>query len=501
MAQTPIYSAKEEQRLMTELWSPDIADDPEAFVMFCYPWGKENTPLAKRTGPRKWQREILQELRDHIKKNNGKLDHAFYEALKDATCSGRGIGKSALVSWLSHWNATCHIGSTTRVSANSENQLRSVTWAEMGKWLAMAINKHWFEMSATKITPAKWLSDLVERDLKKGTRYWAIEGVLWSEENPDGFAGPHNEDGMMIIFDEASGIADGIWDVASGFFTEPVLHRYWFAFSNGRRNQGYFYECFNSKRNFWRTRNVDARTVEDTDPAVYQQIIDEHGVDSRQAKVEVYGQFPSQGDDQFIDSGVVDACIGRQPMNDKDAPIVVGVDVARFGSDKTVICVRKGRDIVTLIKAAGLDTMQVVGKVIEVMGKYKPILTIIDEGGLGAGVLDRLLEQQYKVRGVNFGSKADSATYGNKRAEMWGLMREWLKTAILPNDRELRADLIGPTYKLNSMGAIMLERKEDMKRRGAASPDSADAIAITFAYPVSWGTSSRAIKYPNLGVV
>ncbi len=217
MAQQPIYNAKEEQRLMTELWSPDIADDPEAFVLFCYPWGKKNTPLANRTGPRKWQREILQELRDHIKKNNGKLDQNFFEALKDATCSGRGIGKSALVSWLSHWNASCHIGSTTRISANSENQLRYVTWAEMGKWLAMAINKHWFEMSATKITPAKWLSDLVERDLKKGTRYWAIEGVLWSEENPDGFAGPHNEDGMMIIFDEASGIADGIRDVAAGF--------------------------------------------------------------------------------------------------------------------------------------------------------------------------------------------------------------------------------------------------------------------------------------------
>jgi hypothetical protein len=129
-------------------------------------------------------------------------------------------------------------------------------------------------------------------------------------------------------------------------------------------------------------------------------------------------------------------------------------------------------------------------------------MTIIDEGGLGAGVLDRLLEQQYKVRGVNFGSKADyPTTYGNKRAEMWGLMREWLKTAAIKKDAELRADLIGPTYKFNSMGAIMLERKEDMRRRGAASPDSADAIAITFAYPVAWGTMSKKINYPNMGIL
>jgi hypothetical protein len=154
-----------------------------------------------------------------------------------------------------------------------------------------------------------------------------------------------------------------------------------------------------------------------------------------------------------------------------------------------------------LKKYTGIDTMATVGYVIKAITDNKPILTIIDEGGLGAGVLDRLLEQQYKVRGINFGSKADSATYGNKRAEMWGEMRDWLKGAYIPNDRELRADLIGPTYKLNSMGQIMLERKEDMKRRGAASPDSADAIAVTFAFPVSWGTQSKKIAYPQMGII
>lgn len=498
MAQQQIYSPKDEQQLMVELWAPEIADDPEAFVMFAFPWGKKNTPLAKFSGPRKWQREILSDIKRHIQDNQGKID---METLKSAVSSGRGIGKSALVSWLILWMLTTRIGSSVVVSANSESQLRSVTWGELTKWTAMIINSHWWEISATKLVPAQWLCALVERDLKKGTRYWAAEGKLWSEENPDSYAGVHNHDGMMLIFDEASGIVSPIWDVGAGFFTENILDRYWFAFSNPRRNEGYFYECFNSKRNFWTTRTVDARTVEGTDKNIYEQIIAEHGADSRQAKVEVYGEFPSQGDDQFIDSGIVDDAMRREKYNDSTAPIVVGIDVARFGSDKTVICVRKGRDIIDIGKYSGLDTMNVVGKVIEAINKYKPILTIVDEGGLGAGVLDRLLEQQYKVRGVNFGSKADSATYGNKRAEMWGLMRDWMKTAAIPNDRELRSDLIGPTYKLNSMGAIMLERKEDMRRRGAASPDSADAIAITFAYPVSWGTSSRAIKYPNLGVV
>lgn len=497
MAQQPIYSAKDEEKLMATLWARDIADDPEAFVLYCFPWGKKNTPLEHFSGPRKWQREILRDIKKFIHGNRGAED-----ALREAVSSGRGIGKSALVSWLILWMLTTRIGSSVTVSANSESQLRSITWAELTKWQAMIINSHWWEISATKLVPAVWLSQLVERDLKKGTRYWAAEGKLWSEENPDGYAGIHNHDGMMLLFDEASGIPNTIWDVGAGYFTEPIPDRYWFAFSNPRRNEGYFYETFNSKRNFWHTRIVDARTVEGTDKKIYQGIIEENGPDSRQAKVEVYGEFPSQGDEQFIDAGLVDAAMSRKPANDARAPIVVGVDVARFGADKSVIAVRQGRDLIALRKFQGIDGMELVGHVIKALEQYKPLLAIVDEGGMGGPVLDRLLEQNYKVRGINFGAKADEPTvYGNKRAEMWGNMRDWLKTASLPNDRELRADLIGPKHKPNSMGAIMLEKKEDMRRRGAASPDSADAIAISFAFPVSWGVVSRKINYPQLGVI
>jgi hypothetical protein len=90
----------------------------------------------------------------------------------------------------------------------------------------------------------------------------------------------HNFDGVLVVFDEASGIDDSIWAVTGGFFTENTPNRFWLAFSNPRRNTGYFYEAFNSKRAFWRTRIVDARTVEGTDKAVYNRIIDEYGPDS-----------------------------------------------------------------------------------------------------------------------------------------------------------------------------------------------------------------------------
>jgi phage terminase large subunit len=111
---------------------------------------------------------------------------------------------------------------------------------------------------------------------------------------------------------------------------------------------------------------------------------------------------------------------------------------------------------------------------------------VIDEGGLGYGILDRLTEQRYKVRGVNFGWKAkNTIMWGNKRAELWGAMRDWLRTAAIAPDRQLKADLTGPKTKPDSSGTIFLESKKDMKARGLASPDAADAIAVTFAFPVA----------------
>ena len=326
--QQPIYSASDEQTLMVRLWQPRIKDDPEAFVLFAFPWGQKGTPLEHYTGPRKWQRNILRQIAQHIKDNGGRLD---YNVFRLAVASGRGIGKSALVSWLILWMLSTRIGSTTIVSANSEAQLRSITWSEITKWLA----------------------EIVERDLKKGTRFWSVEGRLWSEENPDAYAGLHNSDGVLLIFDEASGIPDPIWDVAQGFFTENTPHRFWCAFSNPRRNQGYFFECFNSKRDFWVTENIDARDVEGTDKQIYEQIIAEYGEDSIQAKVEVFGEFPSAGDDQFIGPSLVDAAFGRAKHKDETAPIVIGIDPARSGGDSTVIAVRQGRDIIAIKRYRG----------------------------------------------------------------------------------------------------------------------------------------------------
>ena len=472
---------------MSQLWSPMIADDPYTFVMFAFPWGEKGTPLARFTGPRKWQVKVLKRIARHIKEG-GAVD--LPSLLRLARASGRGIGKSALVGWLVLWFLTTRIGASVIISANTESQLRKITWAELSKWATMAIHAHWWEVSGITLSPAKWLKELVERDLKQGTGYWGAEGKLWSEENPDAYAGAHNHDGMMVIFDEASGIPDSIWAVAAGFFTEPVPNRFWFAFSQGRRNSGYFYEIFNKKREMWDNDQIDARTVEGTDPQVYQDIISEYGEDSDEARVEVYGLFPENDDISFISPSMVERAVKRQEPDDKTAPITMGVDPAGTGGDWFTIVVRQGRKVIAIrrfkLTDSEVGTMEGVGHVIDAIEEFEPQITAVDETGMGGPVGDRLREQGYKVKKVNFAWKSSKPQrYGNKRAEMWGETRKWLESGQIPDDKRLRADLQGPKKKPDSKNVMFLESKKDMRARGLASPDAGDALALTFAFKVA----------------
>ena len=183
------YSPQQEQELMTEIWSMNIKDDPYNFVKFVFPWGQEDTPLEHFDGPRKWQEKILREISIHIQRN-GVVD--MPEMFRMAVASGRGIGKSALVSWLIIWMLSTRLGSTIIVTANTEQQLRSRTWAELGKWLTLALNSHWFSKTATTIKPSPWFEEALVRDLKVDTGYYYAQAQLWSEENPDAFAGIHS---------------------------------------------------------------------------------------------------------------------------------------------------------------------------------------------------------------------------------------------------------------------------------------------------------------------
>jgi len=475
--------------------------DPEGFAMFAFPWGVKNTPLEKLQGPRTWQRDQFKRVSDHLLLDIEKARIGLPPApLYLSISSGRGIGKSALLAMLNMWMASCWIGATGIVTANTETQLRSRTMAELGKWHTMSINRHWFDKSSMSLRPHKWFAELIQRQLAMDTQYYYIDAQSWSAENPDAFAGAHSQIGMMVSMDEASGIDDSIWNVTEGFFTDLAPLRLWVNISNPRRNTGRFFDCFHKDREYWTTTSIDSRTVEGVDTAVYDRIAAKYGEDHDVTRVEVKGLFPRTGSNQFISSEIVADAVARELVKeDNDIPLIMGVDVARFGDDESVIRFRKGRDARSYapIRYKGMDTMTLANHVAMLIDRENPDKVFVDGGGVGGGVVDRLKQLGYRVIAVQSGERSNSPDkHLNKRVEMWDTMREWLRTGCIADDEHLISDLLGPEYEIALKGQIKLESKADMKKRGIGSPNDADALALTFAFPVSFrrGVSRSDIK-------
>lgn len=476
-----------EQELLESILS--YKRDPEGFVLYAFPWGVKNTPLEKFSGPRKWQVDEFVRIAKACEENKfrismGMSSNPIYLAIS----SGRGPGKSAFLAMLSCWLMSCWIGGTNIITANTETQLRSRTMAELGKWHGMLINRHWFEKSSMSLRPSNWFTKVLSEQLNMDTQYYYSDAQSWSDENPDAFAGAHSQIAMMVQFDEASGISDSIWSVTEGFFTDLAELRIWVAISNPRRNTGQFFECFHKNAEYWDSRYIDSRTVEGIDPTVYQRIADKYGEDHDVTRIEVKGQFPRTGSNQFIGREIVQDAATREIEPDVGSPLLMGVDVARFGDDDSVIRFRKGRDARSIkpVRFRGYNTMDLAEECAELIGRYNPNAVFVDGGGVGGGVVDRLKQLGYRVIEVQSGEKAsDPDKYLNKRAEMWGEMRDWLVYGAIDDDQSLIDDLTGPEYDLHTKGQIKIEPKDKMKRRGLSSPDDADALGLTFAQPIA----------------
>lgn len=453
--------------------------DPLGYAVYSYPWG-EAGPLADVKGPRAWQADVMEDIGEHLS------DPATrHTPLRIAVASGHGIGKSALISMLCAWASdTCE---DTRIvlTANTEQQLRTKTWPEVMKWRGMTLTKDWWKPTKTAIFSA----------LPGHDEQWRVDAVTWSEHNTEAFAGLHNKGKrIVVIFDEASNIADKVWEVTEGALTDEGTEIIWIAFGNPTRNTGRFRECFGKHRHLWKTRHIDSRDVEGTNKAYLDEMVSTYGADSDIVKVRVRGLFPSTSSLQFISSATVEEARKRLVYPDDGAPLVMGVDVARFGDDSSTIYFRKGRDarVIAPMRFHQLDTMQLAQIVADTQAKVRASAVFVDEGGIGAGVVDRLKMLGTPVFGVQFGAKplgmvnlGEGVRVSNRRGEMWAIMREWLKTGAIPDDQQLGDDLTGVEYAFNARDEIQLERKQDMKKRGLASPDDGDGLALTFAMPVA----------------
>ena len=468
------------------------AYDPLGFVMWNYPWG-EPGELESYDGPNDWQRTVLRWLTEGVV--------TVEEAVQIAITSGHGVGKSALVSWILDWaQSTCE---DTRgvVTANTENQLKTKTWVEMAKWHRLGFTRQLFRMTAT----ARFS---VDPDHEKT---WRIDMVPWSERNTESFAGLHNYGKrIIVVFDEASAIPDIIHEVTEGALTDKDTEIIWLMCGNPTRNTGRFREAFPGGRFAarWRTLEVDSRTVPGTNKQQIERWIEDYGDDSDFVRVRVLGKFPRVDANSFIPMSLAREAAMRPPVQDNSAPLILGVDVGRFGDDPSVIYARRGRDARSINPRVyyGLDTMQLSYRILDAFNDLRPEMIFIDGGGVGGGVVDRCLELQLPVTEVQFGGGADSINqhdpltkYENKRAEMWGAVRHWLATGSIQDevdDLSLCAELCAPGYSFNKRDHIVLQSKADMKRTGFPSPNLADALALTFAYPVrsaSLGQQRQAV--------
>jgi hypothetical protein len=471
--------------------------DPLGFVMFTFPWGKKGTPLENfPDGPDLWTRKMFAALAEHVSANLLLKDLGQQlEVWQSAVASGHGIGKSATVSWLILWLMSTRVDCRGFVTANTGDQLSGKTWPELAKWHQMAINKHWFKWTATQFYYARY-----DDDHRKN---YMFEAVTWSTERTEGFAGAHNAGSAIIMIeDEASAIPDAISEVISGALTDG--EGFWFKFGNPTRNEGRFFRCFHQDRALWYHDNVDSRSVRITNKKYLQRIVDQYGEDSDYVRVRVRGMFPRAGAMQFIPEGMVDEAFERPtPPNDTGAPLLLGIDVAVGGGDKCVMRFRRGLDgrSIPPIKLAvdrdmGQDSLTVANKAAEVIERWEPDAVFIDEIGVGMGVADILKGMGYKLIRVNSGPPADDTVrFRDKRAEMWSGMKDWLREGgVLAEDLELRQDLCGPMYDHTLKQQLALERKRDMKRRGLASPDDADALALTFARKVKRLDRARSMN-------
>lgn len=459
--------------------------DPLGFVMMAFPWG-EPGELSKQKGPRKWQRETLSLIGERLR-----AGATVQEAIQIATASGHGIGKSALVAMVILWAMSTVTDTRGVVTANTEKQLTTKTWPELAKWHRMCIVRAWFVFTATAL-----YSSLPGHD-----KTWRIDAIAWSLNNTEAFAGLHNKDArILIVFDEASGIPQAIWEVTEGALTDENTEIIWLAFGNPTQNTGRFFECFNKLKHRWLQRQIDSRTVEGTNAAQIAKWVEDFGEDSDFVKVRVRGVFPSTSALQFIPRSVVDGAMKREPATTSWSGRLacVGVDVARFGDDQSSIATRVGRDARSIPpkKFRGLSTMQLASRVVEhtkeLTGLGLRFVLFVDGGGVGGGVVDRLRQLDFDVIEVQFGGAADDPKkYANKRAEIWGKLRDWLPYGSIPDDEDFACELTSVEYGFTPIDQILLESKKAMKARGLASPDVADGLAVTFAQDVAEWDDTR----------
>lgn len=410
--------------------------------------------------PDPWQVELLKAVRD----GNRRL----------AVKSGHGVGKTRAVASLAWWWAFCYFPQKVVMTAPAASQLEGALWPELralgtGSELLSTL----FEMKSERV---------VHRGAPDESY---IERRTSRAEQPEAMAGVHSAH-VLLIGDEASGIPESVYESAGGSMAGE--HRVMVLTGNPVRSTGYFYECFHRMAPLWWTKTVSCVDSPRVPDSYVKQKALEYGEDSNAYRIRVLGEFPRGDDDTVIPMALLMEATQRDIQVAPNVPIIWGLDVARFGSDRSALAKRQGGVLLEPVEAwSGLDLMQLTGRVMQQYQEAvnRPEEIIVDVIGMGGGVVDRLRELGLPVRGLNVQEVASlEPAYHRLKDELWFKARQWLeeRACTMPNQEELLMELATPRFSITSSGKHKVESKAEIKKRtGRNSPDLADAFVLTFA--------------------
>jgi phage terminase large subunit len=427
--------------------------------------------------PDPWQCEVLND-----------LAHNRFVSVR----SGQGVGKTGLESWAVLWYLCTRPFPKVVCTAPTMNQLFDVLWAEISKWLSNSLVDKLLEWTKTKI----YMRGQRER-------WFATAKTATKPENMQGY----HEDFMLFIVDEASGVEDKILEAILGTLSGPENKL--LMCGNPNKTSGIFYDSHNRDRKRYKVHKVSSMDSSRTSKENIEMLLEKYGPDSDVARVRIFGDFPRGESDAFIALEIAEQAKETRLEIRKEIDVLhLGVDVARFGDDETIIAPRIDNKAFPLHRYRKQGTTETTGLVIqkakELMKEFKQIQRVkikVDDSGIGGGVTDQLNEiiwqegLPFEVYGVINNGKADDDHYDNLGTEMWGTIRTLLEENMkaflnggepvieLPDDEKLITQLSTRRFKITSRGRIILERKEDMKKRGLDSPDRADAVALAFHDP------------------
>ena len=428
-------------------------------------------------------------------KKQEELLSALPEHHRVAVKSGNGLGKgfSAAVAVL--WYLYTHNPAIVLSTAPTFRQVRYILWRQIHNLYRRAP-----DTLGGRLLDTRWELD--------DDRY----ALGLSADGADQFQGFHSPN-MLIVVDEAEGVSDNIYEAIEAVMTsaDPRL----LLIGNPTTTSGMFRRAFYEERQIYHCITISAPESPNlkADRVVYPGLVTARWVEERRQvwgedsplyRARVLGEFPDQTEDALISLSHVEAAVERwrdqqqalamgaampAPAQwEPEGEIVLAVDVARYGSDHSVILRRQGWRVEEIRTFNGLDTMQLTGWVAAAIREFQPRRTCIDEVGVGAGVVDRLREQGYGVRGVNVAQAArQKDVFANLRAEGFWRLRELFAAdeIAIPPDQQLVSELVSLRYRVDSLGRTLLESKEDMRKRGLPSPDRADALMLAFLEPPS----------------